>query len=151
MFHWVKDFQRIFRYTTLDGIEYNSTFKEMIDSERVRAAIRRHNTDKSDRLSKAVDPGNLKKQKEWILLQRSLRNYLSTILGQNRVSLSYAICENPDPKYYGEDDKSYYFEKFSINCSPLSGLVYNTDSRKVHQMIHGFFHGCTADTWIKPR
>ena len=32
----------------------------------------------------------------------------------------------------------YEFKHFSNNCVPLSGLTYKIDTRKVHQLIHGF-------------
>ena len=34
---------------------------------------------------------------------------------------------------------------------PLTGLTYKTDTRKVHQLIHGFVQGENADTWINPK
>jgi hypothetical protein len=34
----------------------------------------------------------------------------------------------------------------------MDGLIYKTDSRKVHQqLIHGFVQGEVAETWIKPK
>ena len=30
----------------------------------------------------------------------------------------------------------------------MTGLTYKTDARKVHQLIHGFVQGETAETWI---
>ena len=66
----MQDFQRISREPTLDGIEDKSTFQEKIDSERVWAAIRKHNAYESGSLSKAADPGKLKKQREWIAWSR---------------------------------------------------------------------------------
>ena len=117
----------------------------------MQAATRNHNSDKSDSLSKAADPGNLNNQKEWVAWSHSLRSYLSTILGQGRVPLSYVVHEKPDPKYDGEDEKDYGFEKLFINRAPLYGLIYNTDAHEVHHMIREFMQGGTAETYIKPR
>ena len=33
----------------------------------------------------------------------------------------------------------------------LDGLNYKSDTRKVHQLIHGFVHGETAETWVNPK
>ena len=151
MFHWVKDLQRISREPTLDGIEYKYTYKEKIDAAMVRADIHKYNANESDSLSKSSDLGKRKKKNEWIPWSQSLRNYLSTILEQNGLSLSYVIRENPDPKYDEEDDEAYDFFHLCINCAPLYGLVYKTDARKVHQQIHIFVQGGNDDTWIKPR
>ena len=34
---------------------------------------------------------------------------------------------------------------------PLVGLTYKKYARKVHQIIHGFVQGETAETWINPK
>ena len=60
---WVQDLQRIIREPTLDFIEETSIFKESIDAESVWADIQNHNSDESESLSKAVDPGKLKNKK----------------------------------------------------------------------------------------
>jgi hypothetical protein len=93
----------------------------------------------------------LKRQKDWLVWSRSLTNYLSTILGQDGVPLSYIICENDEPNYDNEDKEDFDFEQLSIKCAPLVRVFYKTDVRKVHQLIHGFVHGETAETWIKPK
>ena len=33
----------------------------------------------------------------------------------------------------------------------FKGLNYNTDASKVHQLIHGFVQGETAEMWINPK
>ena len=34
---------------------------------------------------------------------------------------------------------------------PYAGLTYNIDARKLHQLIHVFVQGETAETWIIPK
>jgi hypothetical protein len=149
--HWAQDFRRISREPSLENIEDMDDFKLAIDTARQRAQIRKHNADESDSLSKASDPGKLKRQKEWLVWSRSLNNYLSTILGHDGVPLSYVIRENDEPDYEEEEEDDFDFEQLSIKCAPLVGVVYKTDARKVHQLIHGFVQGETAETWIKPK
>jgi hypothetical protein len=149
--HWAQDFRRISRVPTLDDIADQAEFREALETARLRAQIRRHNAEESDGLSKAADPGKLKRQKEWTTWSRALKNYLSTILGQNGVPLSYVIREEEAPNYELEDEPDYDFEQLSIDCAPMDGLIYKTDSRKVHQLIHGFVQGEVAETWIKPK
>jgi hypothetical protein len=87
----------------------------------------------------------LKRQKDWLVWSRSLTNYLSTILGQDGVPLSYVIRENDEPDYEYEDKEDFNFEQLSIKCAPLVGVFYKTDGRnKVHQLIHRFVQGETA-------
>ena len=48
-------------------------------------------------------------------------------MGQNGVLISYFVYRKTDPnddEYY---EKSCGFEKFSNNCTPLSGIIYKTD------------------------
>jgi hypothetical protein len=149
--HWVQDFRRISREPNLDDINDLDDFKEAIEEARQRAQIRKSSIDESDALSKASDPGKLKRQKDWQVWSRSLKNHLSTILGQDGVPLSYIIRENVNPDYEEEDEDDVDFEQLSIACAPLAGLRFKTDARKVHQLIHGFVQGEIAETWIKPK
>jgi hypothetical protein len=68
-------------------------FKAAIETAKQRAQIRKHNVEESDSLSTASD-GKLKRQKDWLVWSRSLTNYLSTILGQDGVPLSYVKLMN---------------------------------------------------------
>jgi hypothetical protein len=149
--HWAQDFRRISRLVTLDHTADAAEFRTQIETARQRAQIRKHNAEESDSLSKAADPGKLKRQKEWIAWSRGLGNYLSTILGQDGVPLSYIIRENDAPDYTLESQPDFDYEQLSIDCAALNGLVFKTDARKVHQLIHGFVQGETAETWIKPK
>jgi hypothetical protein len=153
--HWVQDFRKISRASTLDGIgAMPEDFKPAIETAKQRAQIRRHNAEESDSLSTASDPGKLKRQKDWLVWSRSLTNYLLTILGQEGVPLSYVIRESDETDYEheDEDEEDFDFEQLSIKCAPLVGLFYKTDARKVlYQLIHGFVQGETAETWIKPK
>ena len=91
-------------------------FKAAIETAKQRAQIRKHNVEESDSLSTASDPGKLKRQKDWLVWSRSLTNYLSTILGQDGVPLSYIIRENNEPGYEDEDKEDFDFEQLSIKC-----------------------------------
>lgn len=148
--NWAQDFKRVSRAVSLDGVDDEPAFRVLIETAKQRSQIRKHNTEESDGLSKAADPGKLKRQKEWIAWSRGLKNYLSTIQGQNGVPLSYIIRDNALPDYALEDELDFDFEQLTIDCAPLTGLVFKTDARKVHQLIHGFVQGEIAETWIKP-
>ena len=58
------------------------------------------------------------------------------------------IRDSVAPYYDIELQPDYDFKQFSINFVPLTGLTYRIDARKVHQLIHGFVQGETAETWI---
>ena len=99
----------------------------------------------------AGNTGNLKLHKDWITWSREIKEYLLTIIGQDRVLLSYVIRESAAPDYAIELQPNYNFEKLSTNCVLLTGFNYKTYDREVHQLIHGFVQGETTDTWIKPK
>jgi hypothetical protein len=107
-----------------------------------------------DSLNTASDPGKLKRQKDWLVWSRNLSNYLSTILGQDRVPLSYIFRENDEPDYDKEgeeEEEEFDFEQLSIKCASLVGVFYKTHARKVRQLIHGYVQRETAEIWIKPK
>ena len=47
----------------------------------------------------AGNTGNLKLHKDWITWSREIKEYLLTIIGQDRVLLSYVIRESAAPDY----------------------------------------------------
>ena len=147
--HWAQDFRRIGRETILDPAIDEATFLTQIQTAKERATIR-ENMEESDGLTKASDPGKLKKLKDWTAWSRGLQNYLSTILGQQGVPLSCVIREETDPDYDLEQEVDYDFEQLCVNCAPLTGQVFRADARKVHQLIHGFVQGESSETWTKP-
>jgi hypothetical protein len=148
--HWCRDFRRISRAPSLDDIEDRDEFREAITVAEQRAQLRKHRDDDSDALSKSSTPGKLKRQKDWQTWQRSFINHLSTQLGHDGVPLSYVARDNVEPDYEEEDEEDSDFEKLCIATAPLTGLVFKTDARKVHQLIHSFVQGEAAETWIKP-
>ena len=102
-------------------------------------------------LSKAANTGKLKQHKDWITWYRALKNYLLTILDQDRVPLIYLIRESTKPDYAIELQPDYKFEYLSNDCVPLNGLTYKIYARKAHQQIHGFVQGEIAETWINTK
>ena len=116
-----------------------------------RSSIRKHSLEESASLSKAINPGNLKGHKNWITWSRELKNYLSTILGQDGVLISYVVRESEAPDYTIELQPDYNFEQLSINCVPLTGLTYKTYARKLYYLIHDLVHSETSETLIKTK
>ena len=102
--HRIQDFGRISKTPSLEGIPNMDTFKDSIEKARQRAQICKHNSEESDALSKASNPGKLKRQKDWLIWSRGLINYLSTILGQDGVPLSYVIRDDDAPDREGEEE-----------------------------------------------
>jgi hypothetical protein len=143
---WTKDFLRISRVPSLDAVEDLASFRLLIAEARERSNMRKHKEDESDKLSTAASPGKLKK--DWKQWEEAFLNYLSTLLGQNGVPLSYVCRENDEPDY-AEDHEDGDFEMLCIACAPLNGIGFKTDAKKVHQLMTGFVQGEIAATWIK--
>jgi hypothetical protein len=65
----------------------------------------------------------------------------------NGVPLSYIVRDNEDSEFDGD------FESFTercIACAPLTGVVFQADARKVHQLLKSFLQAETAEQWIRP-
>jgi hypothetical protein len=146
---WVQAFRRISCNPSILDIDNAVEFRAALAFAHQRAQAGQHNADESNKLSKAADPGKLKKQRDWVVWSRSLANYLSAIPGQDGVPTSYVIWNNKEPDYDDKEDDN--FEQLFIVCAPLEGIIYKTDAHKVHQLIHGFVQGKIAETWIKPK
>jgi hypothetical protein len=146
--HWAQDFRRISRDLSLEGIVDAADFHVVIEVSRLRAEMRKQQRTDSAKLGAATEPGKLKRQKDWPTWIRALNNFLSTILGQDGVPLNYCIRDNEEADYSDEDNGN--FEQLSIKCTPLTGLVFDADALKVHQLVQGFVQGETAETWVKP-
>ena len=68
-----------------------------------------------------------------------------TILGVNRVPLSYVVRENDDPDPEGHNT----FVQKCIACAPLTGPHFEADARRVHQLVTSFTQGEISEQWIK--
>ena len=86
-----QDVRRTSPIPSLIGISNDAEFCTAIGAAIQRDRIRKYSLDESSSLSKAANPGKLKRYKECITWYRALKNHLLTILGQNRVPLRYVI------------------------------------------------------------
>jgi hypothetical protein len=148
--HWVQDFRRISRTASLVGVVDAADFRDRIEISRQRSRVRKNRMEESGSISKAADPGKLKGSKGWLVWSRSLKNYLSTILGQDGVPLSYVIRDNQAPDYELENEIDCDYEQLTVDCAPLTGTTFSADTKTVHQLIHGFIQGETAEVWARP-
>ena len=143
--HWAIDFRRFNRTPSPIAIINAVEFCAAIEAARHRARIRKYILEKLASLSKAAYPSKLKRHKYWVTWSRALKNYLSTIIGQDGVPFSYVIRESAAPYYTIELQPDYNFERLLINCVPLTGITYKIDVSKMHQLIHGFVQGEIAE------
>ena len=146
--HWVQDFARI--NGTPDMAVFNDdpmAFRTELDLVYHRADVRKIESDQSDTVSKAADPGKFKDERKWAEWELAFVNYISTIQGVNGVLLSYVVCEKE------ESDMDGTFESFnecSIACATLTGVIFQANARKAHQLLKSFLQAKTAEQWIKP-
>ena len=118
--HWDQDFRRIGQKPSLIGFSNAAESRAAIEAAINMSSIRKIILGESTILSKAANPGKIKRQKYWITWSRALKNYLSTILGQDGVPLIYVIRECAAPEYAIELQPDYDFEQFSIYCIALT-------------------------------
>ena len=135
--HWVHDFTRINGTPSLDefGADGAVAFRTQLDVAAHRAECRKKERDQADTVSLAADPGKFKDERKWSEWEPSFVNYLSTIQGVNGVPLSYVVREMEDSDVDGTFET---FNERSIACSKLSGVVFQTDARKVHKLLKSF-------------
>ena len=149
--HWDQDFSSISWTPSLIGINNAIEFCAAIEAARQREMIRNHSIEESFSLSKAADPGKLKRQEDFITWYRALKNYMPPILCQGGFPLRYVMRESAAPYYTIYLQPYCYFEMLLINCVPFTGLTYKTDARKVYQLIHGFVQGETKELVVNPK
>jgi hypothetical protein len=148
LIHWVHDFTRINGIPSLEEFGDDAVeFRKALDEAAHRAECRKRERDQADTVSKAADPGKFKDERKWSEWEPSFVNYISTIQGVNGVPLSYIVREMEESDVNGTFDT---FNERSIACSKLTGVVFQTDARKVHQLLKSFLQAETAEQWIKP-
>lgn len=146
--HWVKDFERIGRKPTLDGINSKEEFQDALRTSAKREGSRVTARELAGELARAANPGKFtgaKKWKDWI---RAFRTYLACSLGHDGVPLDYVIRDLEEPDY--SEEESITFEALSVKCAPLKGVAFQRDATSVHSMLMGLIHAEPAETWVKP-
>ena len=134
LLQWTRDFRRTDMEPNIDGLDQDRFLNQLVK------ASQRHKTrlamkDVQELKAKEASPGPLKSEKQWNEWITALVNYLSTIVGQDRVPLSYVIREKADP-----DPDAVYddFTQECIACAPLEGNAFDADKILVHQSIVSF-------------
>ena len=74
--YWAQEFRRISRTPSLIGISNITEFCAAMEAARQKARIRNYSLEESAILSKAANPGKLKRHKDWITWSRALNNYM---------------------------------------------------------------------------
>ena len=142
--HWVRDFKRVNREVTIDGLEAE-TFLDALSVSEERARARESDKDTAEARAKEATPGKLTSEKDWEKWETRLVNQLSILQGVLGVPLVYVIREeDPDPyRMYGT-----FTEECIANC-PTSGPSFEADARTVHQLIESYTSGKTSEVWVK--
>ena len=139
--HWVQDCYRAGDVPTHEEFTVLGLFEALS-----RAQIRESDIDLVATNSKAADPGKFKDERKWPEWEKAFVNYLSVIPGVNGIPLSYVVRENEAP----EDGEEYAsFMERMIKRTPLEGQYFLADSRRVHQLLHGFLQGEHTESWIR--
>ena len=139
--HWVQDCYRAGDTPSHEDFDIAILFEALS-----RAQIRESDIDLVATNAKAADPGKFKDERKWPECEKSFVNYLSVIPGVNGVPLSYIVRQNEFP---AEDEMYSSFNERMIHRAPLDGQYYLADSRRVHQLLHGFLQGENTESWIR--
>jgi hypothetical protein len=132
--HWVQDCYQAAGDTPVhEDFDVGVLYEALSHSQ-----IRESDIDLVATNAKAADPGKFKDERKWPEWEKSYINYLSVIPGVNGIPLSYVVRENETP---GEDEVYASLNERMIYRAPLEGQYYLADSRRVHQLLHGFLQG----------
>ena len=143
--HWVRDFKRVGREVTIDGLE-KASFLESLNVSAERAAAREADKATADARAKEASPGKMTSEKEWEKWETRLINQLSILHGVLEVPLAYVIREEI------ASEETTIFETFTEECiarCPLKGPFYEADARTVHQLIESYTTGENSEVWVK--
>ena len=97
--HWVRDFKRVNKEPTIDGLDEDTFLAALAVSEE-RARARQTDKDTADARAKEASPGKLSSEKEWEKWETWFINQLSIMQGVLGVPLVYVIPEDRDPNIH---------------------------------------------------
>ena len=144
--HWVRDFKRVNREVTIEGLDA-ATFLAALAVSEERARARDADKDTAEARAKEASPGKLTSEKDWEKWETRLVNQLSILHGVLGVPLVYVIREEDhDP------DQDRVFGTFTEECiakCPLVGPSFEADARTVHQLIESYTTGENSEVWVK--
>ena len=133
MMHWVQDFSRVRETTSIDELD-ESSFRAALGVAAQRSNIRKQEAKDASSVSSEASTSKLKDDRKWNKWITGFENMLLTILGVNRVPLSYVVRENTEPTPEGHGT----FIQKCIACAPLTGPHFEADARRVHQVTTSF-------------
>ena len=143
--HWVRDFKRVNKEVTIDGLDEQSFLDALAASEE-RALARDADKDTAEARAKEASPGKLTSEKDWEKWETRFINQLSILQGVLGVPLVYVIREDRDL----DPDEAYgtFTEECIAKC-PITGPSFEADARTVHQLIESFTTGENSEVWVK--
>ena len=148
MMHWVQNFSRCSKQSTIDDFVTANDYKQALSTTAQCASLRKVDTDQLVMISKAADPGKLKDERKWPEWYPAFVNYLSTIPRVYGMLLLYIVRDNQAPDH-ACDFVGDFMEEI-IACAPLNGPKFRADARKVHQLLKNFLTAESAEQWIRP-
>jgi len=145
--HWVRDFKRVNKEPTIDGLDEDTFLAALAVSEE-RARARQTDKDTADARAKEASPGKLSSEKEWEKWETRFINQLSIMQGVLGVPLVYVIREDGDPNINPDIVYETFTEECIANC-PIIGPSFEADARTVHQLIESYTSGENSEVWVK--
>ena len=136
MIHWVQDFARVSKTPNINDLD-EASFRSALGVAAQRPTICKQEAKGASPVSSKASPRKLKDDQKWNEWITGFENMLSTILGVNRVPLSYVVRETPEPTPEGHDT----FVQKCIACAPLTGTHFEADDRRVHRLVTSFTQG----------
>ncbi|KAI2506383.1 hypothetical protein MHU86_8009 [Fragilaria crotonensis] len=133
--HWVQDC-----YRSNDQPEQVPFDEQALFGALSLSQVRKSDVELVATNAKAVDPGKFKDERKWPEWEKAFTNYLAVIPGVTGIPLSYVVRELANP----EEGREYSTatERMIARAS-LQGQFYEADSRRVHNLLLGFYRART--------
>ena len=111
-----------------------------------QSAPRNVEADQSNTISKSADLVKFNFERTWTKWELKLEKFLSITPRVNNLPLSYVVWFQTDPDRTTDLQGNLIAE--TIACAPLSGAHFQSDERKVHQLLKKYPVVETAEQWI---
>ena len=130
---WARDRKR--RNLPIDADEFDD---DLLDD-----CITKMELDEVEKDSKIEAPASLTKAEDWVKWELSMVNYLMTIKGASGIPLAYIVRKEVDEDYEFENEVEEL-----IYQAPLDGVVFQTDNKKVYEILKSKLIGTDNYEWI---
>ena len=130
---WARDRKR--RNLPIDSDEFDD---DLLDD-----CITKMELNEVEKDSKIEAPASLTKSEDWIKWELAMVNYLMGMKGASGIPLAYIVRKEVEEDYEFENEVEEL-----IHQAPLEGVVFQTDNKKVYEILKSKLVGTDNYEWV---